>query len=362
MELTSDSAIEILLNNDPYSLDYETKNPIFLKAMRESLKHHYSNSKEFKNLCQGKSFDPSSIFQLNMIPFLPVSLFKKFLLKSISESEIFKTIHSSATTGNNPSTIILDRLTSRRQTKALVSIMSNYLSEKKDFIIFDTNDLEEVSHEIKSRSSAIQGFLPFMNSINFVLDQNLSLDVEKIQSLNDKNSYCIFGFTWLLYKIINDNNNDKIKNYLRSLNHPYILHIGGWKKLQDLKISREFFYNQISDFFDTSKDKIIDLYGMTEQLGTIYPDCEFGHKHVPMYSEIIIRNPNTLNEQLVGESGLIQLLSPIPHSYPGVSLLSDDLGHIVGIDDCPCGRKGKYFVFDKRSDKVEVKGCGDSIN
>jgi hypothetical protein len=362
MEIPSNSPIEILLNKKPYSLTYLDKNQLFLNAMKESVKFHFFKSKEFSNLCKSKNFDPDSDYLLESLPFLPVSIFKKFKLKSVLESEIFKTIHSSATTGNNPSTIFLDRITSQRQTKALVSIMSNFLLEKKDFIVFDTKESKQDSSEVKSRSSAIRGFLPFMQTINFVLDEQLSLNVEKIQSFKHGNSYCIFGFTWLLYKIINENNNEEIKNYLRSFNHPNILHIGGWKKLQDLKITKEDFYDQISDFFDTPKEKIIDIYGMTEQLGTIYPDCEYGNKHVPVYSEIIIRNPNTLREEEIKKTGLIQLISPIPHSYPGVSLLSDDLGHIVGIDDCPCGRKGKYFVFDKRSDKVEVKGCGDSIN
>ena len=138
--------------------------------------------------------------------------------------------------------------------------------------------------------------------------------------------------------------------------------MGGWKKLTDINISRERFYQEISEFFNTEETKIIDIYGMTEQLGTIYPDCQFGNKHVSAYSDIIIRNPSTLESEGVGKSGLIQLLSPIPHSYPGISILSDDFGHLEGIDDCPCGRKGKYFRFDKRSESADLKGCGDTID
>jgi hypothetical protein len=101
---------------------------------------------------------------------------------------------------------------------------------------------------------------------------------------------------------------------------------------------------------------------MTEQLGTIYPDCDAGYKHVPIYSEIMIRNTDTLEIEDVGKSGFIQLLSPIPHSYPGISLLSDDIGKIIGIDNCPCGRKGKYFQFEKRAEQADIKGCGDTID
>ena len=61
------------------------------------------------------------------------------------------------------------------------------------------------------------------------------------------------------------------------------------------------------------------------------------------------------------KSGFIQILSPIPNSYPGISILTDDIGEIIGEDDCTCGRKGKYFVFTKRSEKADPKGCGDTL-
>ena len=101
---------------------------------------------------------------------------------------------------------------------------------------------------------------------------------------------------------------------------------------------------------------------MTEQLGTIYPDCSEGNKHVSAYSEIFIRNTDTLEIEEIGTSGFIQLVSPIPQSYPGISLLSDDIGKIIGVDDCACGRKGKYFRFEKRTEKADIKGCGDTID
>ena len=149
---------------------------------------------------------------------------------------------------------------------------------------------------------------------------------------------------------------------VKKLKNIIIIHMGGWKKLQDLQISKEQFNQMASDFFNCKKEKIIDIYGMTEQLGTIYPDCDAGYKHVPTYSEIMIRNTDTLEIEDIGKSGFIQLLSPIPHSYPGISLLSDDIGKIIGIDNCPCGRKGKYFQFEKRAEHADIKGCGDTID
>ena len=101
---------------------------------------------------------------------------------------------------------------------------------------------------------------------------------------------------------------------------------------------------------------------MTEILGIVFPDCSFGFKHVPIFSEILIRDIHSQRILPIKKSGFIQILGPIPHSYPGVSLLTDDIGEIVEIDDCPCGRLGKRFVFKSRSEIADPKGCGDTLD
>lgn len=53
------------------------------------------------------------------------------------------------------------------------------------------------------------------------------------------------------------------------------------------------------------------------------------------------------------QEGIIQVLSLLPTSYPGNSLLTEDLGMILGEDDCKCGRKGKYFVMSGRMKESE---------
>lgn len=363
MGTVENNKIQNLLELKPFDTNQNKKTNIFLDAIKESIIHHTKNSLEFQKICKNKNFDLKSNFSIEDIPFLPVSLFKKFELMSIPKEDVFKIIFSSATTSKKPSKIFLDKLTSERQTKVLVSIMSDYFKEKMDFYILDEKESNSLSSEVKSRSSAVRGFFPFMKSIKFLLNKNLKIDSLQLDEIKNNNQYCIFGFTWLIYKIISENkNNNQIQNKLSKIKFPFIIHLGGWKKLIDMNISKEKFYEEICKFFNTEKTKIIDIYGMTEQLGTIYPDCQFGNKHVSIYSEIIIRNPLTLESEEIGKSGLIQLLSPIPHSYPGISILSDDFGHIQGIDDCPCGRKGKYFRFDKRSETAELKGCGDTID
>ena len=239
MKTIEESKIHALLELKPFENNQEKKDKIFLEAMKESLLHHFQNSTEFKKICKKKDFDIEKDFTVEQIPYFPVSIFKKFELISISKEDVFKTIFSSATTSKIPSKIFLDRITSERQTKALVSIMSDFLQEKMDFCILDTKDTNSSSNEVKSRSSAIRGFLPFMNSIKFLLNEDLqinNLELENIQF--DEESLALIaasaqgsirdGLTLLDQAIAHGNgalNSDQVKALLGTIDQSYIIEL-----------------------------------------------------------------------------------------------------------------------------------------
>lgn len=108
--------------------------------------------------------------------------------------------------------------------------------------------------------------------------------------------------------------------------------------------------------------KVYDYYGMAEQTGSIYMECEYGHLHASSYSEIIARRSFDFSPCDVGEKGILQVISPAVQSYPGHSVLTEDEGVILGVDDCPCGRKGKYFRVTGRIAGAEIRGCSDTYD
>ena len=57
----------------------------------------------------------------------------------------------------------------------------------------------------------------------------------------------------------------------------------------------------------------------------------------------LFQRPENFKRSKPGEIGIAQVISSIPTSYPGNSILTDDLISIEGTDDCSCGRKGVYF-------------------
>ena len=99
---------------------------------------------------------------------------------------------------------------------------------------------------------------------------------------------------------------------------------------------------------------------MVEQTGTIYMECRYGHLHASVFSDVITRRYTDFTHCDIGEPGIVQVVSVLPESYPGHSLLTEDEGTILGEDDCPCGRKGKYFQINGRIKDAEIRGCSDT--
>jgi phenylacetate-coenzyme A ligase PaaK-like adenylate-forming protein len=355
------SNVDELLEMKPFE---GGKEHIFMEAMKESLRLHYEKCELYRKFCQKNKFDPYGSYTLEEIPFLPVSIFKTMKLISVDEKDIVKSVSSSATTTGIPSKVYLDNITAKRQTKALNSIMSDFIgSERMVFAVFDSPEtVKSAGGKLSSRGTAIRGMLPFSKKMIFVLDKDLNLDKMALKGIGSEEKVCFLGFTFLIYQVLERHKNDKeVAESLRRIKNPLVMHLGGWKRLQELNISKQSFNREVARFLNTQEKRVVDIYGMVEQLGTIYPDCELGYKHVPVYSEIIIRDSETLKPAEDGKEGFIQLLTPLPNSYPGISIITDDMGVIVKKDGCRCGRKGKAFLFRSRAQKAELRGCGDTL-
>ena len=108
--------------------------------------------------------------------------------------------------------------------------------------------------------------------------------------------------------------------------------------------------------FGVKNENILDVYAFTEQLGTVYISRGDGMKEIPKISKVIVRDPYTLEVMKDDQEGLLQFLNPIPYSYPGLSVLTDDLGIKKTIDN------KEYFEITGRAKNSEIRGCGDILS
>ena len=107
----------------------------------------------------------------------------------------------------------------------------------------------------------------------------------------------------------------------------FLLHGGGWKKMEEKKISNTLFKKKLLEKFKIQD--VLNYYGLIEQTGSIYVECKNCNSFITsIYSDVLIRD-NNFNLVKDGSKGLIQLFSLLPTSYPGHNILTEDIGAVI---------------------------------
>ena len=353
-----------ILQISPYSLDQEAKEKLLTERLTELTSMHRYKCAAYDRMLNSVGFDGKSVRSYKDIPFLPVRLFKELELKSVDDDQIVKTMTSSGTSGQRVSKIYLDRTTASNQQKTMVKIVSSFTgAERMPMIIIDCPSVIKNRNLFSARGAGILGFSMFGSKKIYALKDDMSLDVDTVRSFLEDNKgkkILLFGFTFMIwqyfYKEMLRLKNEGIEF---DLSDGILIHGGGWKKLINESVSPAEFKRALNNVCSISR--VHDYYGMVEQTGCIYMQCECGHLHASVFSDVIVRDPKDFSECRLGEKGIIQVVSTIPESYPGHSLLTEDEGAVIGVDDCPCGRKGKYFEIYGRIKKAEIRGCSDTF-
>jgi len=351
--------LETLLAHPPFSLGKAQKAEVFSAILSKLTAHHYQHCAAYKKILDSLRVDPALKQPAEHTPFLPVRMFKDFELKSIEPAAIQKTMTSSGTTGQNVSKIFLDKATATHQTKVLSKIVSDLIGPKRlPMLIIDSREAVKSRNVFSARGAGILGFSMFGRDVTYSLDANMQLDLPTVEAFAEKyagNPVFIFGFTSIIYQHFIKSLQNMQKPL--ALDSAILLHGGGWKKLADIAVNNEVYKKMLADVAGISS--VHNYYGMVEQTGSIFTECSAGHLHSSIFSDIIVRRTD-LSPANFGEQGLVQLVSLLPKSYPGHSILTEDMGTLIGEDDCNCGRLGRYFHIHGRAQQAEVRGCSDT--
>ena len=344
--------MEELYKLEPFSLCKDEKRRVLLPKYKELTSFHY-NILDCMNI-KSESFD------LCDIPYIPVRLFKQYDMLSVPRERISRTVVSSGTTNQVSSKIFLDKYTALWQQKVLTRIVGDFIGKSRmPMLVADCQDVIKDPRMFTTRGSGILGFSTFGTCREFALQNDMTLNHKALRAFLDNANgkrFLIFGFTYIIWKHFLLELEKFSKEY--DLSNGVMIHGGGWKKLQSEAVSKDEFRRRFKEACGLTD--IYENYGMAEQTGSIFVECEYGHLHSSIFSDVIIRNNRTLEPCKIGERGIMQVMSIIPHSYPGHSLLTEDEGIIMGEDDCPCGRKGKYFQILGRLANAELRGCSDT--
>lgn len=349
----------VILDLPPYGLSQQEKVEYLVPRLEQLTQSHYEHCESYRNIVDNVFGGIRSYSSLTDIPFFPVSLFKSLHLKSVSDAEVIKVLTSSGTTGQEVSRIYLDAQTARLQQAALVKLVQHFIGKGRvPMVVVDHPNVIRDRRSYSARGAGILGMLQFGHRPMYALNEDMSLNVE---SLVD---YCanasgtpilFFGFTFMVWKHLvleleRICKTLELRNFL-------LIHSGGWKKLESQRVGPVEFNARATSRLGAGK--CINFYGMVEQVGSVFFENGSGFLQCPAFSDVVIRDPQTLQPLPDGKPGLVQVLSALPQSYPGHSILTEDIGVIEGSDDPVSGMRGRYFRIIGRAPRAELRGCSD---
>src|SRR6185312_3481203 len=319
--------INSLIETKQYSLTKEEKSKVLFDHLKRLHGYHLENSPEYKRICLQLFNEPMS--SLEDIPYIPVSIFKNHELKSITNDEVFKVLTSSGTSGSTPSRIFLDKDTANLQTKALSNIMQYVIGKDRlPMIIVDSISVVKNRLSYSARGAGVLGMSIFGKYHFYLLDEQMNIDCEGCERFLAKHKntpILLFGFTFMVWQYLYESS---IK---ADLSEAILIHSGGWKKMLEKAVDNNTFKKRLKEKLGIQK--VFNFYGMAEQVGSVFLECEHGYLHSPNFADVIVRNPFDFAPMGKGQEGIIQVLSVLAKSYPGHSLLTEDMGILVGEDD-----------------------------
>lgn len=352
--------IDRFYKHEPYELGKDEKEALLLDELRELTEWHRMHCEEYRNFLTTIGYDAANMHSVADIPFFPVRMFKEYELLSIPREQVFKTMTSSGTTGQQVSKIFLDKETAMSQQKVMTRILADYWGKKRlPLLVIDTPAVMKDRKMFTARGAAVIGLSVVARETVYVLNDDMTLNHTVLKEFLEKyrgQRFIIFGFTFMVWQHFYKELLAAGEQY--DLSEAFLMTGGGWKKLESEAVSRERFKQCMHEVCGIVH--FLDHYGMVEQTGCIYAECECGHLHASIYSDVLVRDFRDFSVCENGKKGILQVVSVLPRSYAGHSILTEDEGMILGEDDCPCGRKGKYIQILGRIKHAELRGCSDT--
>lgn len=361
MNPAGDDVVERLLAGPPFGLAGAEKQAVLLPELDRLTRRHYERCPTYRHIVDGAfgGIKKDGYSSFEELPFVPVALFKQFELRSVPPERVFRVLKSSGTSGQAVSRVYLDRETAARQAKALVRILQQFIGkDRMPMVILDHPGVVTDRESFSARGAGILGIMQFGRNPIYALREDMSFDFEGVDRYIGAHSgqrILFFGFTfiaWLHAIAVLAASGRRLPEH-----QGVLIHSGGWKRLAAERVEAATFDAAARDRLGVGG--VINFYGMAEQVGSVFMENAGTGLHAPVFAHVIVRDPFTLRPLPAGKRGLIQVLSVLPASYPGHSLLTSDVGEWLS-DDAVAGLGGRTFRVAGRVAQAEVRGCSDT--
>ncbi len=369
---------ELFKLEDPFHMEPAKLEKMKFEVIKKAAVYHYDNCPSYKKICRNNNFNPTkdlkSYENIVKIPWITSKSFKKSYnlyqnLISVPTAQITQWLHSSGTSGD-PSFVGRDQKTLDRFSAGGTRALELLLGVKRfhkgivfgphpetiqgltfalGMKIWTSNMCDNSIFLMKERSSA--GKMPI----------DMELMIKTLRDASKSKDICNLGGSSPLTYIT-------LLNYYKQTGESFELNEksfgagfgGGWKTFTGQQISRTKFREDLNKILGIPVKHFRDIYALTET-DMIFNECEEFFYHVPPWGDLIFRDPETMAPVKEGKKGLLNVINPLATSWPGISILLDDVAVLISEKKCKCGRYGKSFNEIERAVGVEARGCGAMI-
>lgn len=135
-----------------------------------------------------------------------------------------------------------------------------------------------------------------------------------------------------------------------------ILLAGGWKQHYAQEVDKPRLYALARKVLGVEEENIHEFFGAVEH-PVFFNSCKNHHFHVPAYARVLIRDVHTLKPLPMGETGLVNLITPLINATPVTSVMTDDLGVLTPDEACGCGLTSPVLTILGRAGLSDITTC-----
>ena len=352
-------------HRDPY--DLKGTDELFVKAVRENCAYVYKRCPGYRAILDDAGFSPErlqSLDDLADLPFLPTALFKRRRLFALPRRRLLWVVTSSGTSTGRASEVGFSAGDLWAGLKMVLHIcrLRRLLSLRPcHYVVFGYQPRLRNRKGVSWTAFGVTFFAPALCRTYALMwnKGDYKLDLGAVQDAIVKHSASRFplrfmgfpAYAWFLMKRM-----DEQGVYVRLPKGSKLMLGGGWKQFYAEEVDKSEFYALARKVLGLDDKDIIEFYGAVEH-PIFYNDCERHHFHVPIYSRVLIRDPETLRPVPNGTPGLVNLITPMDVGTPLLSVMTDDLGILHDAAECGCGLESPWLEILGRVGLQDIKTC-----
>ena len=355
---------KLFRHRDPYNPAGTEE--LFVKAVRENCAYAYAHCPGYRAILDDAGFSPEQLqteADLADLPFLPTALFKRRRLFSMPRWRLPLVVTSSGTSGRASEIgfSVGDLWAGLLMVLHICKLRRLLSWSPCHYVVFGYQPKHRNRTGVSRTAFGVTLFTPALSRTYALRWKNgdYVLDLEAVQAAIVKHSRSRFplrfmgfpAYAWFLMKRM-----DEQGVRVQLPKGSKLMLGGGWKQFYAEEVDKRAFYALAKKVLGLEDRDIIEFFGAVEH-PIFYNDCERHHFHIPVYSRVLIRDPETLRPVPNGVPGLVNLISPMDVGTPLLSVMTDDLGVLHDAEECGCGIRTPWLELLGRVGLQDIKTC-----